>query len=810
MASSFGGTIKLTGESEYRSALRSINSNLKAVSSELKFASAEFSNNGQKVSDLRIKKDALNKKIQEEQNIIKVCTSAIKNFTEHQVKSKLEIDKLKNSLETEKKSLEQMKNATVISSSEIEKQEKLIASLEKQLISAERAYESNSRTINDYQTKLNNAKTECSNLSKELQNSGEKANSSATGGYTVFKNVLANLTTEVINAGISALKTLGDTFINVGKQAVDSYANYEQLVGGIETLFKDSASVVEDYANTAYQSAGISANEYMETVTSFSASLLQSLDNDTAKTADVANMAIIDMADNANKMGTSMESIQTAYQGFAKQNYTMLDNLKLGYGGTKTEMERLLKDATKLSGVKYDIDSLNDVYQAIHIIQNELGVTGTTALEASTTISGSLSSMKSAWSNLLTGIADSNANLGGLVDNLVGSVKTFGDNIMPVIQQVVSSLPLLLDSLIPAIVELSPTFGNAITQMLPQIVNGIVQLVNAIIPQLPTLIQTLLPALIQGMVELANGIIASLPEVLTTLAEMLPTILENLSKGFIEVLNSLSEMMPTLIPVIVDGIIGMLEVFNENFDQFLLAGGKLILGIIQGLIASIPSIIDNLPTILTAILNFFTAQKLVSGGIALLKGLGSGLIEGIPNLIKNIPSIISNIVSAFKNNGISGFKEVGVQLIKGLWNGISSVKDWVIDKIKGFGDSILSGIKSFFGIHSPSTVFRDAIGVNLAKGIGVGFQEEMQDVNKVIKSSLPTDFNLDLNTSIASRNMKNNLVGNTLDNQLLGTANSNFSVTINNNSKYTSPSENARLLRQQLELYNLKYGRTGA
>ena len=190
--------------------------------------------------------------------------------------------------------------------------------------------------------------------------------------------------------------------VAITKSAIANYAEYEQLVGGVDTLFKDSSKKVQEYANNAYKTAGISANEYMETVTSFSASLLQSLGGDTDKAASVADMAITDMSDNANKMGTDIGRIQDTYQGFAKQNYTMLDNLKLGYGGTKTEMERLLKDATAISGVKYDISNLNDVYQAIHVIQGELDITGTTAKEASTTIQGSISSMKSAWTNLIT------------------------------------------------------------------------------------------------------------------------------------------------------------------------------------------------------------------------------------------------------------------------------------------------------------------------------------------------------------------------------------------------------------------------
>lgn len=218
------------------------------------------------------------------------------------------------------------------------------------------------------------------------------------------------------------------------KAAIEGYAEYEQLIGGVETLFKDSAGVVEGYANNAYKSAGMSANAYMETITGFSASLLQSLGGDTAKAAEYGNQAVIDMSDNANKMGTSMESIQNAYQGFAKQNYTMLDNLKLGYGGTKEEMQRLLDDAEKISGIKYDISNFGDITQAIHTIQTELGITGTTAKEAASTISGSTAMMKASWDNLVVGIADDNADFDTLISNFVESASTAMGNLIPRIE----------------------------------------------------------------------------------------------------------------------------------------------------------------------------------------------------------------------------------------------------------------------------------------------------------------------------------------------------------------------------------------
>ena len=319
----------------------------------------------------------------------------------------------------------------------VQQQKDKINTLRTALAEAEKQYGSNNEKVKNFKTQLNNAENQLIQMenttnksNKELKNMKSGFDDAGQGalkfGDLLKANVLGDFITSGLKTVAGAVKQLGSVFLTVGKEALDSYADYEQLVGGVETLFKDSSGIVENYANNAYKTAGLSANDYMETVTSFSASLLQSLDGDTAKVAEVSNMAVTDMADNANKMGTDMSSIQNAYQGFAKQNYTMLDNLKLGYGGTKSEMERLLSDAQKISGVKYDISNLNDVYQAIHVVQGELGITGTTAKEASTTIQGSVSAMKSAWQNMLTGIADDNADFDGLINNLVDSIVTAG------------------------------------------------------------------------------------------------------------------------------------------------------------------------------------------------------------------------------------------------------------------------------------------------------------------------------------------------------------------------------------------------
>ena len=516
-------------------------------------------------------------------------------------------------------------------------------------------------------------------------------------------------------------------FLTVGKEALDSYADYEQLVGGVETLFKDSSGIVENYANNAYKTAGLSANDYMETVTSFSASLLQSLDGDTAKVAEVSNMAVTDMADNANKMGTDMSSIQNAYQGFAKQNYTMLDNLKLGYGGTKSEMERLLSDAQKISGVKYDISNLNDVYQAIHVVQGELGITGTTAKEASTTIQGSVSAMKSAWQNMLTGIADDNADFDGLINNLVDSIVTAGENILP-----------RVETIIDGVIELVMSTTEIIIDDLPQIIETGRGMISGLLQG----IQEMLP-------ELASSAFLIIQELVTSLLESLPQLLQMGIDLLTELINGISQTLPQLIPVMVEAVAGIAETLIDNIDTIVDAGINLIIGLADGLIAALPKLIERAPVIIDKLVTKLTDPdmigRIIQAAGRLISELAIGLIQAIPKLLANIPQIINSIAKGLLN-GIADLRDVGKNLLKGLWEGMSGIKDWLWDKVKGMLNGLTDKIKGFFGIHSPSTLFKNEIGENLALGLGEGFTDTMKNVSNDMQNSIPTEF--DMNTTV--------------------------------------------------------------
>lgn len=679
MGASFGGTVKLTGESEYRKALKEITSNLKLVSSELKLTNTQFASGD-------------------------------------------------NTLKQTRASYNSMKTT-------LDEQKEKVSNLRKALKEAETEYGSNNEKVKQFKTQLNNAENQLKQMEDATDKSNKELKSMKSGfdeagsgalkfGDILKANVLGDMITSGLKAVGTAIKEIGKSFIDIGKQSLNSYADYEQLAGGVETLFKDNADTVKNYANNAYKTAGLSANEYMETVTSFSASLLQSLNGDTAKSANVADMAITDMADNANKMGTSMESIQNAYQGFAKQNYTMLDNLKLGYGGTKSEMERLLSDAQKVTGIKYDINNLNDVYQAIHIIQGELDITGTTAKEANTTIQGSVATMKSSWTNLLTAFISSDMSLEDEINNFVNTVLTVGDNILPKIGIIVDS-----------IIQVLPQIVERINENLPSILNSGVQILNTLLEG----IITNLPAIMES----ANQIINTLS---TTLLQLLPQIIEGGIQIIVSLVQGLAQQLPMLIPQMVETIITIVDSLLDNIDMIIDTGIQLLIGLAEGLINALPQLIDKIPVIIDKLINAIinNLPKIIETGITLIIKLAEGLIKAIPQLISKIPQIISSLVNGFKNH-LSNMGEIGKNIVEGIWNGIKNAKDWLLKKVKEWCGNIVSGIKSFFGIHSPSTLFRDEVGKFMAQGVGVGFEKEMKDVTEQMQTAIPTEFDTGVN-----------------------------------------------------------------
>ena len=563
--------------------------------------------------------------------------------------------------------------------------------------------------------------------------------------------------------GVTAAATAIGT---IGTKAIQAYADYEQLVGGVETLFKDSQDKVMEYANNAYKTAGLSANEYMETVTSFSASLLQSLDGDTSAAAEKANLALTDMSDNANKMGTDMTSIQNAYQGFAKANYTMLDNLKLGYGGTQAEMQRLLEDAEKISGIKYDISSYADIVDAIHVVQTEMGITGTTAKEAASTIQGSFGMVKAALKNLVTGLADPEQDLGALVGNFTDSVVIAGNNLIPRIQE-----------------------------LLPRIVEAVTSLVGTVSEQLPALLESVLPSLIEGATSLIAGLMAALPAVLAVLGDVAPIVIGILVPALIDLLpqivqtgidvivslvQGISEAMPELIPAateaileivdtltnpdnigklvdaalkiiltladgIIDAVPRLLEVapkiienlvtaLIENFPKIIESGVKLVMSLIDGLIKSIPQLTETAPKLIIGIVQGIldNLPEIIMSGPKIIMALIEGLISAIPDLVQAVPTLIKSIVDTFLNYD---WGSIGSNIVSGIKNGILNTWNGLKTGVGKAVNGLVGGVESILGIASPSKVFA-GIGGYMAEGLGQGFDREMTDVRKDIEDQM--------------------------------------------------------------------------
>lgn len=451
---------------------------------------------------------------------------------------------------------------------------------------------------------------------------------------------------KVIGAGAAvAVGVAGTAAVTLSKQVISAYADYEQLVGGVDTLFGEASKKVQQYADEAFRTAGMSANEYMETVTGFSASLLQSLGGDTEKAADVANQAVTDMSDNANKMGSDITSIQNAYQGFAKQNYTMLDNLKLGYGGTQEEMKRLLEDAEKISGIKYDISSFADVTEAIHVMQTEMGITGTTALEATETISGSIAGMSSAWTNLLAGMGNANADVGKLVNDLVEQFGYVVKNITPVLENIVTALPTVINGLLTAIGELLPTLLTAVTDLFSQVLQTLLSLLPEIIP-----------VAVQAVMTIVQTIVDNLPLLIEAAIVLISTLV-----------SGIGEALPTLIPAAVQAIITIVQGLIDNLPMLLNAALQLILGLAQGLIAGIPMLINSLPQLITSLVNFLinSIPIIIDAGIQLLTALVTALPTIIAQIVAVIPVVVENVVNAVVS-AIPQLIDAGVRLLIAL------------------------------------------------------------------------------------------------------------------------------------------------
>lgn len=541
---------------------------------------------------------------------------------------------------------------------------------------------------------------------ENMTESMKDATSSASKMTSVMQGIGSGVAK--VGKGLAIAGTAAATAVTaLVSKSVGAFADYEQLTGGVETLFGAGGRSVEEYAqsvgksvsdiqgkydslmsaqnavlenaNKAYMTAGMSANEYMDTVTGFSASLISSLGGDTNKAADYANSALVDMSDNANKMGTDMESIKNAYQGFAKQNYTMLDNLKLGYGGTQEEMKRLLSDAEKLTGQRYDISSFADITQAIHAIQTQMDITGTTAKEASTTISGSWGSLKAAFQNVLVGLTTGGDMFDQSLDALINTAVTFGQNIIPAIKGALSGVGYLIEGLAPVIGEtipplindLAPTLANSAVSLISSLVNGLTQ--NAT----------------QFSECLSNMIIVAVADIST----VVPQLLDAASKIVSNLMQGLTNSMPQIVNGAVTLIEGLVNGLVNNIPLLIMGAVQLVASLANGLIANLPRIIDAGVNLITGIVSasYSMMPQIIQNGMQLVVNLAVGLVRAIPQLIAALPRITGAIVKGFKS--VNWF-DLGLQLIKSIWEGIKSIGSEMWNGVKEKTSELWGGVKN--------------------------------------------------------------------------------------------------------------------
>ena len=610
------------------------------------------------------------------------------------------------------------------------------------------------KTKKDLKDTTNTAKDESSKLEKHVSKIGE-------------------LAPKIGKLAVKGVAAAGAAIGTITKFAVSSYSEYEQLAGGVETLFGAQGMSLKKYAKSigetvgqakgkydqliqaqtevmnnakvAYKTAGMSANNYMNTITSFAAALKQSTANET-EAAKVANQTVIDMADNANKMGTNMEDIQNAYQGFSKQNYTMLDNLKLGYGGTKSEMERLLQDAEKLTGIHYDINNLSDVYNAIHEIQKNLGITGTTAKEAMKTIDGAMKMTKASWDNLLTGLADPKQAVGPLISEFTTSLGTLAKNVTPKIKEVFNALP-------NALIQITPQLMNTIIDLAPSLILAAINLVAGLIGALPGILEPIfseltdlfnkIPQFLKGNANIVDGFLKSIDsgkpsiaakgiEMITSLinaiVNSLPIIIQIGAKIIDSLGSSISSNMPSFLSRFLDILIQLSQAILTNLPILVGVGMKLIFSLVQGLMSSLPTLISKVPTIIANLADAFSnsAQTIFVWGVKIIAEIIKGLVMSIPSLIANIPKIIYAIFAVW--NAINWWN-LGKGLISGIAKGISGMGGSLVNTAKNLFESLKNNVSNIFNnikkvIESPifgaKTKVLAIIG-ELQNGVRVGF-----------------------------------------------------------------------------------------
>jgi phage-related protein len=621
--------------------------------------------------------------------------------------------------------------------------------------------------ITDFSAKM-------SEVVKKGADSSSKVSKSFQGVGKVFSTIG--------KTALGAIAGVSTAIVGITAASVKAYADYEQMTGGVVKLFGDASTEVIANAEKAYRTAGMSANDYMETVTGFSASLLQSLGGDTVEATRLSDQAIQDMSDNANIFGTDIRMIKDAYQGFAKQNFMMLDNLKLGYGGTAGEMARLIND-TKVMGDTFVATAENvkdigfDKYiEAIHIVQEETNITGTTAKEASETITGSINSAKGAWQNLLVAFASNDIDvLSVAIDNLSTSLGDVFTNLAKIIPEILSgivktveqvftnidfsSFLLVIYELVPKIINLAKdilvSLVTTFKDNLPVLIESALLIIDTLIRALIELIPLILETGIKILIALMEGLTETIPELIPlivdmimlmvdTIVENLPLIIESGVELIIAIIMGLVEALPLLIPIIVDMVLLMVKTLIENLPLIIQAGSELIIALLMGIIEALPQLISYMPELIDSIVEaiMLLLPIILILGIRIILELNKGMVVAIPQLVAMIPQIIMAIAGALVD-GFPAMVKTGKELIGGLWEGILSSKTWIKNKLSSWVGDVTSFLKKLFGIASPSKVMEDEVGLNIGSGIASGIlksiklvEDAMGDVDHAVSMAV--------------------------------------------------------------------------
>lgn len=606
----------------------------------------------------------------------------------------------------------------------------------------------------------------------------------ASGEVDKIGDGIKNKLGAAAKAGVAAVAAVGTATVAIGKTALDAYSNYEQLVGGIDTLFKASSGKMQQYAANAYQTAGVSANRYMEISTSFAAALISSLGGNTEAAADMANTAITDMSDNANKMGTSLETVQDAYMSLSRGNYEMLDSLKLGYGGTKSELERLLSDAEEFSAAQgevrdFSVDSYSDIVEALHIVQDEMGITGTTAEEAATTIEGSVNMAKAAWDNWLAGLGNEDADMGGLTDQLVGSVATAGENIVPRVGQIMATLGQTVADYAPGV---GLCLRDALIGVLPEAVQGPMHDAFAGVDNVVGRLESVFNDNLKPAADAADGVFSAVSSGVKTFGDavndlVLPAI-DQLSPAFNDFFGAIQTAQPLL--EFIANIIGVglaaaistaIKLFAAITEvvAFVITGFAQLYGDISGFVTGVVQFFTvDLPNAINALVQWFAqlpgniaaflsmaiasvvawvadmAANAVNAGSRFISGI-AGFLSALPgNVASWLAGVISTVIgwvsqfasnatsaaTQFASNLINGLASIpgqvasiGSNIIQGLVNGVTGAAGKLIDAVRGAVGDAIEGAKNLLGIHSPSRVFRE-IGRYTMQGAALGVDDD--------------------------------------------------------------------------------------